>query len=1455
MDQAGSAGRYAIRPATEDTLATLRRQLAASPQDIQAYLDLADALAELIDADETRTPVAADADEPIELLRAAAELAVDEQPEVQAAILLALGQTVAWRCQTLLDDHITPADQLQHHLDDAISCLQQALESVAEAGGTDQSIDVELEAAPQLVELLRRRFTALGELDDLSAVIEYEQQILGVLTAADEERAEVLYQLGLDFAARHDLQAETAPDDLDQAIACLRELRGLIGDDHPGRPELATRLGLLLGYRVFHAVAEPSDSDLAEAVEELTLAHSAPSPEEDLTAEDAAAFWQVRLRLGMVCAFRYLNRGGDAEDRDVAVAELSELIDHPNTSTKQADGCHLTLALLERLRTAPVALRHGPELLTAEGRARLWHTMASFVPENGADTARAVLHHLDAMSESSATDPQLSLVVRGLRGWARTHNSPNSDGLSTSELNDMVNWLDDATPEFTKLGLTNEMTVLTAGMRVTLAHGSGDHAGAAAATDQITEAAAALDEDHPLRAVAHLLGVPVGTLGSADSVEDSATAIATIERLLSQLPDDHPDRANALTRASASLFAGMIRNRSSVSFDRVLDMLERAIQRPAADDINNSLNHFLLGGLKGFQGLSENNITLINSGIDLVNAASKTIPEGHPLRSIIGPSLGALLYSRASVGGDLENYDAASFYAELAPEDDEPDSTGVRHRMRVLGDCLAAAGKLVRNRHRLDHALLDEAIEKMTAAVAALPDDHPLRQELSPHIDELLFFRNTLGLITDRDVDLASVNPQSLKTHVDALLAGARDRPEGHIDHASATNMAAMALVGQAFLTRDHHSFERGISMLGEVCATPELTAQERLSALGSLGVSLWMRYVHFRRSRDLNNAIERLEQAQLLIRQNPPDGADAAPVLHVLGECYHERADPHRKDRQRAVEAGLQALRERANDVLLQNNSERAVGTAMAVSGEAADVARWCLAAGRNETAVEALELGRAIVLHFATIEATIPQLLREGGYLTLAGKWEEASGRTSHPGELPWNLGQDRRAQAAATMLASLGTNEMAIPGDLRHRVLEAVKDTETYTRLLNPPSIDHISAALAAKGSKALVYLLAADDRHPGLAVIVRADGTVQPQELPELRSGPGTALDAFSQARRALLQAGESESEAAWQRLQSRLNDVCDWAWTAAMDEVLSMLGLPQGGRAARLVLVPAGELGTVPWHAARRSVPGGEWRYACQDTVITYASSARQFINASRRPTLPWASAPAVVCGSDTLPSAPDTPSSASDDLPSAAEEIREIQRHFYPEGIYLGAGQDQATATSVRGLLPSKNSPGASLLHLACHAKLAALPTDSFLVLADKSRLYVRDMLEQARDRPANAAGGLVILGACESDLTDGAHDEALTLATAFLAAGSVGVIGTRWSVDDTPTALFMMMFHHYVNRGYHDPATALRAAQRWMLDKRRQLPAGIGQRLADELSHDDLTETGYWAAFTYHGQ
>jgi CHAT domain-containing protein len=294
----------------------------------------------------------------------------------------------------------------------------------------------------------------------------------------------------------------------------------------------------------------------------------------------------------------------------------------------------------------------------------------------------------------------------------------------------------------------------------------------------------------------------------------------------------------------------------------------------------------------------------------------------------------------------------------------------------------------------------------------------------------------------------------------------------------------------------------------------------------------------------------------------------------------------------------------------------------------------------------------------------------------------------------------------------------------------------------------------------------------------------------------------------------------------------------------MDRVLdSVAGGP--GQRPRLVLVPVGDLGLVPWHAGRRAVAGGALRYALQDSVISYAASARQFTEACRKGRRPWHSAPALV-------------RVAGSRLYFASKEIQAIHQLHYPDGILLGDRDRRsppATAENVLGLLPRPGASGASLLHLGCHAEPAPRPVDGRLLLDGGETLSMRDILQQARTRDRDRPGCLVTLAACGSDLAGGHHDEALTLATSFLAAGAVGAIGTRWPVDDLPTMAFITMFYHYLNSGYDDPSTALRAAQVWMLNPSRPFPGDFRPKIARMLRAIDLTEPESWAAFTYQGQ
>jgi CHAT domain-containing protein len=131
----------------------------------------------------------------------------------------------------------------------------------------------------------------------------------------------------------------------------------------------------------------------------------------------------------------------------------------------------------------------------------------------------------------------------------------------------------------------------------------------------------------------------------------------------------------------------------------------------------------------------------------------------------------------------------------------------------------------------------------------------------------------------------------------------------------------------------------------------------------------------------------------------------------------------------------------------------------------------------------------------------------------------------------------------------------------------------------------------------------------------------------------------------------------------------------------------------------------------------------------------------------------------------------------------------------------------------------------------------------------------VRAILGQARASARSELGGLVVLAACTSDLTEADYDEALTLATAFLTAGSAGVVGSRWRISDYQTALFMILFHRALCLGTADPAQALRVAQFWMLDPGRQPPDGLPKVLGDEAGQPELADPAAWAAFTYQGR
>ena len=164
------------------------------------------------------------------------------------------------------------------------------------------------------------------------------------------------------------------------------------------------------------------------------------------------------------------------------------------------------------------------------------------------------------------------------------------------------------------------------------------------------------------------------------------------------------------------------------------------------------------------------------------------------------------------------------------------------------------------------------------------------------------------------------------------------------------------------------------------------------------------------------------------------------------------------------------------------------------------------------------------------------------------------------------------------------------------------------------------------------------------------------------------------------------------------------------------------------------------------------------------------------------------------------------------DLPFAPAE-GEAVLEFFPPASRKSLRESQATAEAV-----IENAPGRRYVHFACHGIYDwRQPMQSSLLLANGERLALADIVS----RLDVSAARLVALSACETGLTDVrvSPDEYLGLPAAFLRRGAPGVVSSLWAVSDFSTMLLMHWFYRAHLRNGLDPASALRAAQRWLRD------------------------------------
>ncbi|HET7018366.1 MAG TPA: CHAT domain-containing protein [Streptosporangiaceae bacterium] len=1209
--------------------------------------------------------------------------------------------------------------------------------------------------------------------------------------------------------------------DLDEAISSLRAMRALVTEDDD-RLDVELKLGDLLWARA--SVSDWPAGDVSDAIdayaETLRLLPDLGIP--------LVAFAQP---LSWLFAVRFAAFGGPASDREEAIRLANIYLDEPEEDDEPGvAACHLVIAWMtfssgigDQLRSKYQGIAESSPLTQSyiDDLRTLGYQTAS------ADDCEVVLGHLVKIENPAILDeavPGAAAIIGGGAALALHESGRPVPGLD---------WVIDELDRVIDLPGIDLQTSELVALRAALLAGRGlrEDAGEAdvtAASEAVLAANRMLSPDHPLRTP--MLGLSGPTLlkraNSARGGGDVAGELDAVLQALEQLPEDAPDREDTITKVGTALLSARHSYRSPpVPSERVIQLLQKVAERREPGDPARVVAEMGYTSVIAEQAIFEHRPEGLDDIEGRLTELANYTPMGHVGRPLTVIGEVTVLIGRYSMSQQLrylrsaecklgEALDAISA-SEVQPADSARSSV---HEVRGLL-------RLVRYHHSpQDLELLRGSISDLELAVELTSKD-------SAHYTKLVAELGTARALADihamfnRGEFLQPVSTVA-KDGFDQVLAAAREVTPEHPQFSSLTAQAATGIILQAIPNRDRVKFDAAISMLAAACSVPGITPREAPALSNMHGFALLTRYQFFLDANDLNHAIDRLEDARRSLDQ--VDGSPhASTVLQSLAGAYRLRGDAKRGDVDRAVLIGLASLREHVGDVLMQDSDENALNMARGGAEDALEMARWFLTRGRPEPAISAIEFGRGLVLNAATIGDEFPDLLRQAGHDALAHEWDLERSQ-------PDLLDPDRA-------------------GDLRYRTLLAIEGSETEARLLAAPTVEDIRAALAATATDALIYLLPKDEIGSGLAVVVDRAGAVTSIPLPGLRIGPGHPLTVCEQTRREADRLADERSPdqaSARRRWREALGELCDWAWLAAIGPLGGMPVLRSGGP-SRVVLVPIGQLGLVPWHASRHTVDARP-RYACQEIVFSYASSARQFIDAAGLMPRPWPERPVLV-----------TDSTGSTYATSAA--IDYIRASYYPNSTVFGSarrlvpadvpGSLTARPADVLAAMAGTASGGASVLHFGCHGKAGLPVLDSSLDLGAGGKLAVREILHQARRSARTEFGGLVVLAACLSDRTESDYDEALTLSTAFLSAGSSGVLGARWRVTEDHTALFMAQFHRALNLDSTDPAEALRATQLWMLDPDRSPLPGLPKVLGEEVSQPDLADPIGWAAFAYQGR
>ncbi|QKW30142.1 CHAT domain-containing protein [Streptomyces seoulensis] len=844
------------------------------------------------------------------------------------------------------------------------------------------------------------------------------------------------------------------------------------------------------------------------------------------------------------------------------------------------------------------------------------------------------------------------------------------------------------------------------------------------------------------------------------------------------------------------------------------------------------------------------------------------------LRAIVpGVLLGASL-----TGGSLQDQETAWLLLEAQRWDDAAASGTSAVSLRLCGAAL-------RLNFRLMSALDDEDGEAVEDVVEALCE-----LELDDAYDDAEDWIHVLVGFLLGAACLGTARLAGSREEVTDRLRAAVHHFQQAVD--SPVDMPAMrALLDAswaplitltAIAENDPGRIAEGVRRTRTALESPGFTSDFRSRVRSAAAIALHTQYTLTRDPAPLDEAVAELEQAVTELPDGVPGGADLRwdlAALRAERAAVRPGTPEGDGDLRAAVALARTSLRLAADDVLLQQGVGHGLRIARAAADRGRRAAFWAVRAGLLEEAVEALEAGRSLVLGAAAVSAGVADRLADLGERELAERWR-GTATPSRTAASPLERLARARSGSPLELLTDLSAGTLDVPGGLRRRSLELLRgrDGADDTRPASG-SAAALRAGLRETGADALVHLVPGVDEQDGAVLVLAPDGPVHALPLAALTPAgraPVTDYLAAGAHRQRLAAAAddpdgpdvnEREVQRAERRWLQALDRMCEWAgavlapvldhlgvWGRALTEAGLVAGPAGTGSAAavRLVLVPCGELGVVPWQAAvltppaRHHVP--RTVRACEITVLTHAACGREFLRAAARRRMDPADRPALVFH-------------GYDDLAWAEEEVDTLADVYYPGAVVHRPDEHPATPETVLALLGGRAAAPASLVHLACHGLAGPDPAGSALKLAapdgnDGADLTLSTLLETPAEGDAfRSAGPLVVCGGCETDLTTRDHDEALTVTSVMVHRLAADAVGSRWQVDDRLSEILMLVLHDALARGLAPP-DALRAAQRWMLTPPGDRPAvrGLAHLTGRGLGEELRDRPHAWAAFVHQG-